>query len=147
VALSGSCKNRRFGGTCRFHLQGRKIRLTLFSIAHFSTLKMEATQSSETSVPTRSTRRHIPKDGILHTYRNENLKYRVVCSMFITRSHKPLELSSEVFASKFPSSHHLFSYIYFNIILQNFTVRWVTLLIHIREVLISKLSSETEHLQ
>jgi hypothetical protein len=36
------------------------------SLADFSTLKMEAIRSSETSVYTRSTRRHIPEDGILH---------------------------------------------------------------------------------
>jgi hypothetical protein len=36
------------------------------SLADFPTLKMEAIGSSETSVPTRSTRRHIPGDGILH---------------------------------------------------------------------------------
>jgi hypothetical protein len=37
------------------------------SLADFSTLKMEALRSSETSVHTRSTRRHIPEDGILHS--------------------------------------------------------------------------------
>jgi hypothetical protein len=36
-----------------------------FSLADFSTLKMQATCSSETSVHTRSTRRHIPEDYIL----------------------------------------------------------------------------------
>jgi hypothetical protein len=35
------------------------------SHADFSTLKMEAIRSSEMSVYTRSTRRHIPEDGIL----------------------------------------------------------------------------------
>jgi hypothetical protein len=35
------------------------------SLADFSTLKMEAINSSGTSVHTRSTRRHIPEDGIL----------------------------------------------------------------------------------
>jgi hypothetical protein len=35
------------------------------SLADFSTLKMEAIRSSVTSVHTRSTRRHIPEDGIL----------------------------------------------------------------------------------
>jgi hypothetical protein len=44
------------------------------SLADFSTLKMEAISSSETSVHTRSTRRHIPEDGILHSHRRENLK-------------------------------------------------------------------------
>jgi hypothetical protein len=37
------------------------------SLTDFSALKMEATRSSETSVHTRSTRRHIPENYILHT--------------------------------------------------------------------------------
>jgi hypothetical protein len=50
--------NRRFGGMYRLHLQN-----------------MEATRSPETSVQsTRSTRRHIPEDGFLHSHRRENLK-------------------------------------------------------------------------
>jgi hypothetical protein len=44
------------------------------SLADFSTLKMEAIRSFETSVHTRSTRRHIPEDGILHIHRCENLR-------------------------------------------------------------------------
>jgi hypothetical protein len=36
-----------------------------YSLEDFSTLKMEAILSSETSVHTRSTRHHIPEDGIL----------------------------------------------------------------------------------
>jgi hypothetical protein len=44
------------------------------SFAGFSTMKMEAIRSSETSVHTRSTRRHIPEDSILHSHRRENLK-------------------------------------------------------------------------
>jgi hypothetical protein len=60
VAPCRSSVNRRFGGTCHLHIQ-------CSSLADFSTLKMEATRSSETSVQfTRSTRRHIPEDGILH---------------------------------------------------------------------------------
>jgi hypothetical protein len=37
-------------------------------------LMMEAINSRETSVLTRSTRRRIPEDGILHSHRRENLK-------------------------------------------------------------------------
>jgi hypothetical protein len=35
---------------------------------------MEDTRSSETSVLTSATRRHIPEDDILHSHRRENLK-------------------------------------------------------------------------
>jgi hypothetical protein len=45
------------------------------SLADFSTLKMKAIRSSETSVQsTTSTRRHTLEDGILHSHRRENLK-------------------------------------------------------------------------
>jgi hypothetical protein len=44
------------------------------SHAGFSTLKMEAICYSETSFYTRSERRYIPDDGILHSRRCENLK-------------------------------------------------------------------------
>jgi hypothetical protein len=42
--------------------------------ADFLTLKIEAIRSSETSVHTKSKRRHIPDDGILHFHRRETLK-------------------------------------------------------------------------
>jgi hypothetical protein len=45
------------------------------TLADFSTLKMEAIRSSETSLHTRYTLRHIPEDGILHNHRRGNLKY------------------------------------------------------------------------
>jgi hypothetical protein len=47
------------------------------SLADFSTLKMEEKRSSETSVHTGSTQRHIPDDGILHSHRCENLKSQI----------------------------------------------------------------------
>jgi hypothetical protein len=37
-------------------------------------IMMEAVRSSETSVLTRATRRHIPEGGILHSHRREDLK-------------------------------------------------------------------------
>jgi hypothetical protein len=40
----------------------------------FVSLIMEAVRSSETSVLTRATRRHIPEDCILHSHRRENFK-------------------------------------------------------------------------
>jgi hypothetical protein len=44
------------------------------SFADFSTLKIEAIHSSETYVHTRSTRRDIPEDSILHSHRREYLR-------------------------------------------------------------------------
>jgi hypothetical protein len=45
-----------------------------FLVRGLSTLKMEVTRSSETSVHTRYTRRHIPETGNVHSQRCENLK-------------------------------------------------------------------------
>jgi hypothetical protein len=47
---------------------------TVSSPANFSTLKMEAIRSSETSVNTRPTQSHFPEDDILHSHRSESLK-------------------------------------------------------------------------
>jgi hypothetical protein len=47
---------------------------------------MEAVRSSETSVHTRTTRRHIPENGIFHSHRRENLKSYTVLIMFIFAS-------------------------------------------------------------
>jgi hypothetical protein len=84
VAPCRYCLNLRFGETYRLHFQGLKISELQTpahagsSLADFSTLKMEAVRSSETSVHTRCTLRHIPEDGILHSHRRENLKpYRM----------------------------------------------------------------------
>jgi hypothetical protein len=52
------------------------------SLAEFSTRKMEAVRSSETSVHTRSTRHHIQEDGILHTPRHESPKSYTIVSAF-----------------------------------------------------------------
>jgi hypothetical protein len=47
------------------------------------TLMMEATCSFETSVLIRTTRRHIPEDGILHSHRRENLRSHIGIKMFL----------------------------------------------------------------
>jgi hypothetical protein len=73
VAPCGFIINRRFGGTCRLHLQSRRnnvrekecLRLLAWVIS--STLKMEVTLSSETSVYNKPTRGHIPEHGLLHS--------------------------------------------------------------------------------
>jgi hypothetical protein len=55
--------------------------LLVLSEIIFSTLKMEAICSSETSVATQqTTRRHIPEDNILHNHRCENLKSCIISS-------------------------------------------------------------------
>jgi hypothetical protein len=56
----GFCKIQCFGGI-------RHIHLHFSSLEDFSILNMEATHSSETSIPTRPTWRHISEDGILET--------------------------------------------------------------------------------
>jgi hypothetical protein len=63
-----------------------------FSLANSSTLKMEATLSSKTSVHTISTRRHIPEDDNLHSHLLENLKSIFssqldICNPFLAGSH------------------------------------------------------------
>jgi hypothetical protein len=70
VAACRSCMNRRFAGTYRLHLQGRKIRERGTSVSRWL---QPRSPSCKTSVHTRSTRRHIPEDGILHSHRRENL--------------------------------------------------------------------------
>jgi hypothetical protein len=57
VAPYGFIINCRFEGTCRLHLQGSSLTVFLARVI-FSTLKMEATRSSETLVynkPTQGT--------------------------------------------------------------------------------------------
>jgi hypothetical protein len=56
------------------------------SLADFSTLKMEAIRSSETSVYTRYTPRHIPEDGVLNIIKN--VKEYCLCSVSEYNMHK-----------------------------------------------------------
>jgi hypothetical protein len=72
VTPCGSCVNRRFGRKHGLHLLGRKTRERVQLLAHasssladFSILKMQAIRPSETSIHTRTTRRHLPEDGIV----------------------------------------------------------------------------------
>jgi hypothetical protein len=48
----------------------------------FFYLKMEAIRSSETSVHTISTGRHIPEDGILHSHRCEHLESYILSCVY-----------------------------------------------------------------
>jgi hypothetical protein len=72
VALCRSWVNRRFERMYRLHLQGGFFYCS--PLAEFSTLKLEATRSSETSVNPGSTQHHIPEDDIRHSHRCENLR-------------------------------------------------------------------------
>jgi hypothetical protein len=84
ITPRGSCKNRRLGGTyLLLHQSERNQRDSVFQLLvtanvpsslNLFTLMMEAISCSETSVLTRSTRRHIQEDDILHSHRRENLK-------------------------------------------------------------------------
>jgi hypothetical protein len=66
VAPCRFCVNRHFGGTYSLHLQPPTHAGS--SPADFSTLKMEAIHSSETSVYTRPAGRHISEEGIQHIF-------------------------------------------------------------------------------
>jgi hypothetical protein len=51
---------------------------------------MEEISSSETSVNTISTWRHIPEDCFLHNHRRENLKsYKVLLMFYFSEEHFP----------------------------------------------------------
>jgi hypothetical protein len=75
--------NWRFGEICRFHLQGRPLISTCFTLiyclAYNLTLKMNAKYSSEMSVEFQQTTwRYIPEDRTLHNHRCENLKSYII---------------------------------------------------------------------
>jgi hypothetical protein len=53
---------------------------------------MEVIRSTETSVLTRTTQRHIPEDGILYSHRHENLKsYEVLFYLSVLSQGNLLE--------------------------------------------------------
>jgi hypothetical protein len=81
--------NRCFRGTSRLHLRGCGHLLTLVPRSRiFLPWRWRAILSSETSIHTRSTRRHVPEDGVLHSRRHENLKSYIrliLCSIFVSQ--------------------------------------------------------------
>jgi hypothetical protein len=92
--------NRRFEGTYRLHLQGRRNKS--------STLKMKAICSSETSVETQcTTRRHIPEDDTLHNHHCENLKSYKLDTNYYKKLHNKLTSRSQfsVFINPSPLGH------------------------------------------
>jgi hypothetical protein len=88
---------RRFGGTCRLHLQGRRISQALHQRDAggkqrcYDTTEMEATCSSETVVDfQRTTWCYIPEDRNLHNHRSENLKSYIESYQFYQLLHTVL---------------------------------------------------------
>jgi hypothetical protein len=93
VAPCRYCVNRRFRGTYRLLLPVHAGS----SLADFSTLKMEALHSSEMMVYTRSTRRHIPEEGIL--------QYCLVLQMSVV-SRLSKSTGTEPCARTYNGEHH-----------------------------------------
>jgi hypothetical protein len=74
---------------CGSEPHGEKSQKTPFFTANIPpasqiivTLMMWALRSSETSVLTRATRRHIPEDGILNSHRHGNLKSYITLTVW-----------------------------------------------------------------
>jgi hypothetical protein len=79
MACSPLNVNQRFRARCRLHLQREALLaicfVLVFCLVYSSTLKIEVTYSSETSVYfQRATRPYIPEDRPIHNHRGENLK-------------------------------------------------------------------------
>jgi hypothetical protein len=101
--------NRRFRGTFRLHLQGRRIsrgrsqrerwqvETLVFCSAYFSTLKMEAICSSETSVDTQRTTRRISQKIVL---------FIISLRFDVTRRWQNTIASFQILSNSLFTNHH-----------------------------------------
>jgi hypothetical protein len=65
------------------------------SLDDFSTLKMEAIRSSETSVHIRSTQRHVPEDGILKIFMLSELIFGCYSASVNVLTEPPMPVRSK----------------------------------------------------
>jgi hypothetical protein len=79
--------NQQLGAMLEVPSNGSIFVLVIPSSLIPSTLMMDRIRSSETSILTRVTRRHISEDGILYIHRRENLKsYKLIYIFVFSRS-------------------------------------------------------------